>query len=312
MTLRIDGHRPEHPHEQWSPRLSPIARIGSGDLVEIDVPDSSTGQLNERSTAANLAGLDYSKVDAGVGPIEVEGARPGDVLDIEIQALEAGRWGWTGVFRKFGFLRDRFEDDLTVWAIEDGWARPTAGFLTGVRIPTRPMLGVVGVAPARGEFGMIAPRQFGGNMDNRLIGAGATLELPVFVDGALVSVGDPHASQGDGEVCGTGIETPAHVRLRLTVRRPRRPLAYPRIRAALPAPLPGPHLVAMGISPRMRQATRLALENMIDALADRGFDVKSAYALLSVAGDLRLTEIVDEPNVVVSMTIAESLLRRTP
>jgi acetamidase/formamidase len=234
------------------------------------------------------------------------------VLQVEILDLEVGRWGWTGVFRKFGYLQGRFDDDLALWSIEDGWARPHGGFLAGVRVPTRPMLGIMGVAPARGEFGMIPPREFGGNMDNRWLGAGATLELPVFVEGARFSVGDPHASQGDGEVCGTGIETSARARLRLSVRRPERPLGMPRLRAAAPVPLPGPHLGAMGISSRMREATRPAIETMMELLGERGFDAKSAYALLSVAGDLRLSEVVDEPNVVVTMTIAESLLRREP
>jgi acetamidase/formamidase len=161
-----------------------------------------------------------------------------------------------------------------------------------------------------GEFGMIPPRAFGGNMDNRLVTAGATLELPVFVEGAMLSVGDPHASQGDGEVCGTGIETSADVRLEVSVHRPARPLAFPRLRSVPAPPLPGEHLVAMGIAPDLREAARLAVENMLDALADLGFDTKSAYALLSVAGDLRLSEVVDEPNYVVSMTLAASLAAR--
>ncbi|MCI4354542.1 MAG: acetamidase/formamidase family protein [Thermoplasmata archaeon] len=288
--------------------------IRSGDEVVVRVPDSSTGQLGPNSTRADLLRLDLDRVDAAVGPIEVDGARPGDSLAIEILEIQPGAWGWSGVFRQFGLLRDRFDDDLVIWSVGASDAVPATGFLRGVRIPLAPMLGWIGVAPPSGDLGMIPPQVFGGNLDNRLHREGTVLELPVQRPGAGLLIGDPHAAQGDGEVCGTGIETEATVRLRVELRRGRK-LRGPRATTRGASRPEGPFLVSEGVGPDPIHAARAATEDMIEVLQEVGATAAEAYLLLSVAGHLRWSEIVDEPNYVVSMLFPTALsdqLRSAP
>ncbi|HYK93047.1 MAG TPA: acetamidase/formamidase family protein [Thermoplasmata archaeon] len=300
------GRRPVEWHTVWSARQPPIARIRSGDEILLDVPDASAGQLHRRSTRSDLAGIDHSKVDAAVGPFAVEGARPGDGLRLHLRDVRIGSWGWSAVFREFGLLRNRFDDDLVTWKIAGGLARPASGFLRPVTIPVRPMLGWLGTAPREGEHSMIPPRRTGGNMDSRLHGPGATILLPVEVPDALLSVGDPHAAMGDGEVCGTGIEAPARVRIRVELVPDGAP-PFPRVEVpALPMD-PGPAYVATGIGPDPLEAARFALEGIIDWLGRRGVAAKEAYLLASLVGHLRWSEAVDLPNHVVSMTFPSDL-----
>jgi acetamidase/formamidase len=259
------------------------------------LPDSSTGQLTEQSTKRSLRTLDYERVDAAVGPIAIAGARAGDRLDVTIRSIRTGHWGWSGLFREFGLLSGRFDDDLQIWSIGSKGARPRGGFLPTVTIPTRPMLGWVGVAPASGSHPMIPPRRSGGNLDHRLVGAGTTLSLPVEVDGALLSLGDPHAAQGDGEVCGTGIETSADVELEVRVVRGAAPRS-PHLRAPTPPDAPGPVLASLGVGPELLPTSVEALEGLLDLFEARGISRKSGYLLTGVAGELRITEAVDLPN----------------
>ncbi len=303
----LDGTLPGNFHTRWSAALTPIAEIAPGEVLEIAVPDSSTEQLSARSRSSALARLDFSKVDAAVGPIRVTGARPGDTLRVTFERIEPASWGWSGVFRKFGFLQDRFDDDLVIWKVGKRKAHPRSGFLRPVEIPVRPMLGIVAVAPAIGEYPMIPPQRFGGNMDNKLVGPGATVELPVEVDGALLSLADPHAAQGDGEVCGTGIETPALVSLHVDLVHGKS-APFPRLVGRLrEAPITAV-TAAMGIAPDLLTACRLALENMMALLGDRGLSEKEAYLVCSVAGDLRLSELVDAPNYLVSMVLPTEII----
>ena len=248
-----------------------------------------------------------TRVDAAVGPIEIVGARAGDRLDVSIRRLRTGPWGWSGVFRDFGLLRDRFDDDLQHWTLGPRSARPAGGFLPDVRIPTRPMLGWVGLAPAEGTHPMIPPRRSGGNLDHRLVGVGATLSLPVEVDGALLSLGDPHAAQGDGEVSGTGIETSAEVELDVALRPGRAP-PMPFLTANRPVAHAGPVVAGLGIGPDLHLAAVSALEGLLAGLEDRGIPAKAGYVLASVAGELRISEAVDMPNFVVSASYPIRLL----
>ncbi len=302
----VYGADPLHWHFRWTATNRPVARIAPGERLRLEIPDASSGQLARDSTRADLGRVDLDRVDAAVGPFEVDGARPGDGLRVRIETIDIGDWGWSAVFRDFGLLRGRFDDDLVTWSIQGGVARPSSGFLRPVRIPLRPMLGWVGVAPAEGEHGMIPPRRTGGNMDSRLHGAGATLILPVEVPGALLSLGDPHAAMGDGEVCGTGIEAPARVEVKVEVV-PHGAPPFPRVELPRPPPETGPLLVATGIAPDLLDATRLAVENLLARLGEDGLTPKEAYLLASLAGDLRLSEVVDLPNFVVSMTFPRRL-----
>jgi acetamidase/formamidase len=302
----IDGRKEENLHYRWSPSLRPVASVRSGDEVRVIVPDSSTLQIRPDSTTEDLGRLDESRVDAAVGPILVEGAEPGDTLMVEIEDIEVSDWGWSAILSSMGLLKGRFRDRLVIWDIGNGYAAARGNFLRGVRVPVRPFLGVIGAAPREGEFRMIPPQNFGGNMDNRLHGKGARVYLPVSVRGALLSVADPHASQGDGEVCGTAIETQADVRLRVEVVKGlniRRPFTV------APTHGEGEVIATMGITDDLYEAARQAVEDML-ALLGRlyGLSPEEAYVLSSVAGNLRISEIVDEPNFVVTLAMPKALL----
>ncbi|GGP20774.1 acetamidase [Thermocladium modestius] len=302
----IDGTREENLHYKWRPDLKPIARVGDGEKFKVIIPDASTMQVRPGMGAEDLARADSTKFDAAVGPIYVEGAKPGDVLAVDILDMQVGDWGWSAILSFMGLLKGRFKDLLVHWRIGDGRAQAVGGFLRGIRVPVKPFLGVVGVAPGEGEFGMIPPQSFGGNMDNRLHGVGARIYLPVSVEGALLSLADPHASQGDGEVSGTAIETSASVVVRASVvkgLRVGRPFTMAPSRDE-----PGEVIATMGISSDLHRAAVEALEDMLAILGKwYGLTPEEGYVLSSVVGNLRISEIVDEPNYVVTLTMPKSI-----
>ncbi|MGH2515279.1 MAG: acetamidase/formamidase family protein, partial [Ktedonobacterales bacterium] len=204
-------------HLAWDNQIAPVARIASGEEVSFDLLDASCGQITSASTVEAIASLDFGRVDQVNGPIYVEGAAPGDTLRIELLDFQPAEWGWTALIPGFGLLADEFpEPALKIWRLADGEAE----FAPGIRVPLDPFCGEIGLAPAApGPLSTIPPYRHGGNMDTRHLTRGATLYLPVEVEGALFSMGDGHAAQGDGEVCGTAIETPMRTRVRLTVRK---------------------------------------------------------------------------------------------
>lgn len=304
----INGWNFDRIHFSWKPGRVPIDTVENGETFEVKVPDSSTMQVKEDWTTKDMDNLDTKKFDGAVGPIFVKDAEPGDVLEVEIVDINTGDWGWTSIQPDFGFIKERFQNRLIIWKIHDGIAETGTEFLKGIRIDARPFLGVIGLAPKEGEFGMIPPQYFGGNMDNHLLTKGARLYLPVNQKGALLSVSDPHASQGDGEVCGTAIETSAVVKLKVNVIKGKK-LEYPRAYSTYTDT--SEKVVAMGIDPDLKVAAEKALNNMIDELQSLGFTDEEAYALMSVVGDLRISEIVDEPNFVVSATLAEKYTRKS-
>lgn len=289
-------------HLAWDPAIPPIASIPSGGVVEFDTLDASGGQLNASSTVADIATLDFSRVDQVSGPIEVENAGPGDTLQIELLEFEPADWGWTASIPGFGLLADDFPEPLCrITRLPAPGGR--AEFLPGIRIPVVPFCGEVGVAPLTGPRSTIPPDLHGGNMDTRHLTAGATLFLPVFVPGARLSLGDGHAAQGDGEVCGTAIETPMRVLSRLTVRKDLHvtgPEFYTAPGDAATRPV-GQRYATDGIGPDLLGAARDALRRMIDWLGrEHGVAPGDAYMLCSVGVDLRISEIVDMPNYVVT------------
>ena len=289
-------------HLVWDPAIPPVATIGSGDIVELDCLDASFGQLTADSTNEHLAKLDFDRVDQVTGPVAVDGAEPGDTLQIDLLEFEPATWGWTASIPGFGLLADDFPDPAyKVTSLQAGSER--VEFWPGIRIPIAPFCGVIGVAPTSGPLSTIPPDVHGGNMDTRHLVAGSTLFLPVFQPGARLSAGDGHATQGDGEVSGTAIETPMRTRLRLTVRKDLH-LDAPAFLAA-----PDPHAALRngaryatdGIGPDLLVAARDAVRRMIDWLGrEHGLDPVQAYLLCSVAVDLRISEIVDVPNFIVT------------
>jgi acetamidase/formamidase len=297
-------HTIHRQHFGWDNSFQPVVRIAPGESLEFEVADSSAGQLSPTSTVENVGRLDFTKINPVTGPVFIEGAQPGDVLKVTLLSFTPSGWGWTANIPGFGLLADEFKDPaLHVWKYDAATLAP-ALFGRWAKVPLKPFTGTIGVAPAEhGTHSIVPPRRVGGNMDVRDLSQGAELYLPVEVAGALFSVGDTHAAQGDGEVCGTAIESPMRVALQFDLIA-NRPLSYPRFRT------PGPvtrHLdekgydVTTGIGPDLMQAARAAVRSMIDLLTSRhAMPAVDAYMLCSVCGDLRISEIVDLPNWTVS------------
>jgi acetamidase/formamidase len=286
----------------WDRGFEPSHTVRSGDEVEVETQEASAGQIRRDATVETVRTLDFERVNPVSGPILVEGARPGDVLQVDLLEIVPGDFGWTAQIPGFGLLADEYPEPwLHLWTLE----AERASFRPGISVPLEPFCGVIGVAPAApGLHSVVPPRRVGGNMDIRQLGAGATLYLPVEVEGALLGIGDTHGAQGDGEVCGTAIESAMTVRARISVRRDvaidgpefevRRPLERPSAAAA------GYH-VTTGIAPDLLEAARTAVRRMIAYLGGtRDLSPAEAYGLCSVAVDLKISEVVDAPNWIVS------------
>jgi formamidase len=304
-------------------------------VVTLLTRDGLDGQLTAGSTHADCATLDLGLAHPLTGPILVEGAAPGDALDVEILGYETAETGVNAVIPGFGFLADVFTDPFLVpWEIADGAARSCE--LPGIAVPAVVHAGVMGVAPSHGlmraqrereerirdaggpvaddepesahpslaveGLRTIPPRETGGNLDIRRLVAGSTLTLPVHVPGALFSAGDVHFAQGDGEVCGTGIEVAAEVTVRFGIRAGSAP-RFPTYRT--PAERGRPCFATTGIpedaAMDLTAAARAALLAMIDWLTEEhGLSREAAYCLCSACVDLHLSQVVDVPYPLVS------------
>ncbi|WP_127902496.1 acetamidase/formamidase family protein [Solirhodobacter olei] len=293
-----------HHHFGWDNSIEPAGRIAPGTTVEFECVDSSGGQLTAKSTAADIATLSFDKINPVTGPIFVDGAEPGDALKITIEEFKPSGFGWTANIPGFGLLADDFKDPaLNIWSYDKGSMEP-ALFGKNARVPLKAFAGTIGNALAEpGLHSVVPPRRVGGNLDIRDLSAGTVLYLPVEVAGALFSVGDTHAAQGDGEVCGTAIESPMNAVLTFELEKQAN-LAMPRFTT------PGPvtrHLdakgyeVTTGVGADLMAGAKAAVSQMVDLLAGRyNIAPVEAYMLCSVCGDLRISEIVDMPNWVVS------------
>jgi acetamidase/formamidase len=296
-------HR-DHGHHGWNNAFPPRLVIAPGDTVHFETRDPSCGQLTPSSTTADIPKLDFSLVNPVTGPIFVDGARPGDALKVRVMSFAPSGWGWTANIPGFGLLADQFkEPKLHLWKYEATLAPALYG--PGGKVPLRPFAGTMGVAPsAPGLHSIVPPRNVGGNMDIRDLGEGAELYLPIEVAGALFSVGDTHAAQGDGEVCGTAIESPMDVVLQFELVKGAN-LKMPRY--VVPGPVTNHfdkkgYEVTTGIGPDLMAGARMAVSEMIGLLGKRfGYSAIDAYLLCSVCADLRISSIVDVPNWVVSL-----------
>lgn len=304
-------HEHQH-HHAWDRDLAPVVEVDDGASVEFDTTDASGGQLDARSTAADLARIDFARVNPASGPVYVRGARAGNVLEVEILELAMTAWGWTALIPGFGLLADQFPDPwLKHWALAPG--APTATFADGIEVPVAPFPGTIGLAPPTpGPHSTVPPHPWGGNLDVKHLTAGTKLYLPVGVDGGLFSVGDTHAAQGDGEVCGTAIESRMRIALRFRLRRDLR-LTRPAFETFGAAPgdraTPG-SFVTTGVADDLLTASREAVSAQIDHLtATTPLDAAEAYALCSVAADLRIHEVVDAPNWVVGAWFPKGVVR---
>jgi formamidase len=336
-------------HNRWHPDIEPAVTARPGDELTLECEDGLGGQITRASSHEDAGAIDLGVPHPLEGPVYVEGAEPGDLLDVEFLGFEPGDFGFTCIVPGFGFLADLFtEPYLVKWDVGREFA--TTPELPGVRIPAAIFPGVVGVAPshelmaeirgreeelkarggavaadapeaavppeARAGLRTIPPREIGGNLDIRQLVAGSRLLLPVHVRGALLSLGDVHYAQGDGESNGTGLEIAAAVTLRVGVVK--NPSFRPRFPVYETPPEPPRRWLAttgMPVAPDGRNesmdltlAARGALLDMIAYLtATHGFSRPAAYCLASVAVDLRLSEVVDVPNPVVSALLPRDI-----
>jgi acetamidase/formamidase len=294
----------------WDNSIEPALEVDSGELVEFTVRDASDEQIRVGSTAEDVAKLDFEHVNPVSGPVYVKDARPGDVLAIEILEFRPRDWGWTALIPGFGLLADEFPEPwLRISRVEA--QRGKVIFAEGIELPYEPFPGTIGVAPAEpGPHSIVPPSRWGGNMDTKHLRVGTTLYLPVGVEGALFSVGDTHSAQGDGEVCGTAIETAMDVSLRLSVRRDFR-IDTPKYHVppgALPRAEGTGYHVSTGVAPDLMEATKQAVRSTMEQLVDRHcLSREEAYALCSVAVDLRIHEVVDAPNWVVGAFLPDDI-----
>jgi acetamidase/formamidase len=285
----------------WS-EAKPAVRVKSGDIIDVDTLLTNTPNGLER------AGVSPDKVQSSLraivtehtgdrrgpgghiltGPVHVEGAEPGDTLEVKVLSIDLPiDYGYNGCS---GFIPENCDRSIPSRIVTLDRKAMTAEFLPGIVIPLKPFFGSMGVAPAP-ELGRVSsspPGRHAGNLDNKELVAGTTLYIPIFVPGALFEVGDGHVAQGDGEVDLTAIETSLRGRLQLTVRKNER-LVWPR--AETPT-----DYISMAADPDLKTATTLAIQEMVDFLArTKGLTKHEAYQLVSVAGNVAVTQLVDMP-----------------
>ena len=297
-------------HTSWDNGLDPALRVESGDVVRFECLNDSGPRITPETESSDLPDVEFIGHHL-TGPVAVEGADPGDVLQIDILDVDHDDWGYTMIRsgeREKGLLPEEFPDPfLYHWDLSEGVGR----FENGIEVPLDPFPGVVGVAPdAEGEHFTGPPRRVGGNLDIKHLTAGATVYLPVAVEDALFSIGDGHAAQGDGEVCISAIETPTTITARLGVREDL-DIDAPQFETTgpfRPSGNRGPAYATTGVRDDLMDATKDAVRAMVDHLhARRGLAREEAYVLCSVAGDLKINEVVDEPNWVVSMYLSRDV-----
>lgn len=300
------------PHAFWDNSLPPRITIKPGDTVVFETLEASAKQFTPQSTDEAVARLDFGLIHPLTGPVNIDGAEPGDALQVEILSLKHKGWGWNAVIPGFGLLGNEF---ATPYLQHYKLGRNYCEFRADIRIPYEPFCGVMGVAPREpGRLTTIPPRENGGNLDIRHLTPGTTVWFPVLVPGALFSCGDCHSAQGDGEVNGSGIESAMTVTLRFNVVKGAN---LRELRFQTP---PGKKLtttddagyyVTTAHGPDLFADAQQAIRYMIDHLVNE-YDMtpEQAYCLCGAAVDLKISEIVDGPNWIVSAYLPLSLFGR--
>jgi len=298
-------------HYEWNNSIAPRLEIEPGDTVVFQTRDAADRFYSRASTSADVLNRGPFRGHPLTGPVRVRGAEPGDVLVVEILDMEpAADFGWTAIRPGRGLLpeSDFAKPFLQIWDLSDG---THARMDRRVAVPIEAFPGVMGTAlDEAGGHSTMPPRKNGGNMDIKQLTRGATLYLPVWVPGALFSVGDGHAAQGDGEVCVTAVEMMAQPTLRFGLQKERR-LEEPQLRTTRPlaaATNTAPWFATTAHGPDLFAAAQRAVRHMIDHLVrERGFSREEAYIVCSVAADLKISEIVDAPNWIVSAFMPDSI-----
>jgi acetamidase/formamidase len=299
----------ERVHFTWDTGNEPVLGIDSGDTVVVWTRDVSDNQIGPESDTSAIDGLDWSRVYPLAGPIAVRGAEPGDALAVEILDIHTQGWGWTAILPGLGLLPDDFPDAyLRIFDLSRG---DVAYLRDDIAIPLEPFFGTMGVCPAGASAqSVMPPGTFGGNMDIRQLVRGATLYLPVQVDQALFSCGDAHGAQGDGEVCVTGLEAPMFASLRFTLEKGR---SIPGPQYRTPAPLTprvdsAPFYSTTGVGGDIYVAAQDGVRAMVDHIETTyGLGREDAYLLCSLAVDLKISEIVDAGQYIVSALLPEAI-----
>lgn len=298
-------------HAFWDHSYPARIEIEAGDTVIFECREAVDGQVRPDSGHDALASLDFSRIHPLTGPVFIKGAQPGDALEVEVLKMDHKGWGWNGHLPGFGLLAADFNYPFVQhWRLEGG-----SCFMRDsdkVEVPFEPFCGVMGVAPKEeGRFATIPPRFNGGNLDIRGLTIGAKAYFPVHIAGALFSTADCHSAQGDGEVTGTGIETPMKVWLRFKIRKD---ISIKELQFTTPSPLTKTdskgYYCTTAHGPDLFVNAQNAVRYMIDWLEKNyGFSRSQAYSLCSVAGDLKISEIVDAPNWIVSFYFPLSVLK---
>lgn len=300
-------------HNYWDDSLTPRIHIKPGDTVVFETVEASVGQITPQSTSEDVGRLDFGRVNAVTGPVYMDGAEPGDGLVVEVLSLKHKGWGWNAVIPGFGLLAEEFPNPyLHHYKLGPKYCE----FREDILIPYEPFCGEMGVAPGQpGRLDTIPPRHNAGNLDTRHLGVGTKIVFPIFVEGALFSCGDAHSAQGDGEINGTGVESPMTVRMRFDL-----------IKAAHVPELqfttrPGKKLtvadkegyfVTTAHGPDLYKNAQQAVRYMLDYLtAKYKLTREQAYCLCGVAVDLKISEIVDAPNYIVSAYLPLSIFTKS-
>src|SRR5262245_49634299 len=294
----------------------PALRITSGDIIDVDT------LLTNSPTGLARAGIPDDKIQASLktivaevtgdrrgpgghiltGPVYVEGAEPGDALEVKILSIDLPiDYGYNGCS---GFIPENCDRATGIKIIQLDRKGMTAEFEPGIVIPLRPFFGSMGVAPepSAGRVSSNPPGRHAGNLDNKELVAGSTLYIPIFAKGALFEIGDGHVAQGDGEVDQTAIETSLRARVQLTVRKDMK-LTWPRAETAT-------DYIAMATDPDLAVATKGAIQEMIDfVVAEKKLSRHEAYQLVSIAGNVAITQLVDKPNLGVHVRLPKSIFR---
>jgi acetamidase/formamidase len=323
-TLSVHAHQPKTHRLEATPTTvvygyywadaKPALRIDSGDIIDVDT------LLTNTPAGLEKAGVPAYKIQPSLraiveevtgerkgpgghiltGPVYVEGAEPGDVLEVRILSVTlAIDYGYNGCK---GFMPENCQPDTPIKILALDRARMTTEFARGIVLPLHPFFGSMGVAPPpeAGRVSSNPPGRHAGNLDNRELVAGTTLYIPIFARGALFEVGDGHAAQGDGEVDQTAIETSLRGRLQLIVRKDMK-LTWPRAETAT-------DYISMATDPDLTVATKGAIQEMIDFLASqKKLTRHQAYQLVSLAGNVAVTQLVDKPNYGVHVRMPKSI-----
>ncbi len=304
----MDSHnRVTGKHDRWDNSIPPALTVKPGETVVFETPEITNGQITPDSTSEVMATLDFGQIHQIAGPVAIRGAEPGDTLVVEVIDIVPKTWGWSGIIPGFGLLADdaAFQTPyLHLWDLTQG--NKTA-LKPGVEIPFEPFCGVMGVAPAEsGSLITTPPRRNGGNIDIKQITKGTTAYFPVLAEGALFSCGDVHAAQGDGEVCGTGIECEATVTISFDLLKGYEIQELEFITAGRMNGhwnRAGWYVVTRH-GPDLMENARNAIRGMIAHLVrTKGLTEQEAYVLCSAAVDLKISEVVDAPNWIVSAAL---------